>query len=133
LPYFKKVERDLDFDGPLMARTAASRCDVFRMALTKHSQAAAEACKLAGHAFVPTRTASSPTVGFSGDASERAEQRVSVAMGYLDRETRKREPDHLDRHGGQGALFEGTRCVGVKALVAARNRIPRPRSSCRAA
>ena len=55
LPYFKKVERDLDFDGPLhgkdgripVRRISAGALDA---ALAK---AAAEACKQAGYAFLP--------------------------------------------------------------------------------
>ena len=40
-------------------------------------------------------------------------------MGYLDRrDAQARQPDDLDRHAGEvELLFEGTRCVGVKALV----------------
>ena len=54
LPYFRKVERDLDFDGPLQARDG--RIPVRRIPQahwTRHAQAAGEACKLAGYAFLP--------------------------------------------------------------------------------
>ena len=46
------------------------------------------------------------------------DRRVSAAIGYLDTETRQPpEPDDLGRDAGRRLMFEGTRCVGVKALV----------------
>src|SRR5205807_9904422 len=46
------------------------------------------------------------------------EQRVSAAMGYLDRETRKRANLTISTNTQvRELLFEGTQCVGVKALV----------------
>ena len=55
LPYFKKVERDLDFDGPYHGKDG--RIPVRRIPRehwTGHSQAVAEACKLAGYR-IPAR------------------------------------------------------------------------------
>ena len=50
--------------------------------------------------------------------SNQAEQRVSAAMGYLDRETRKRANLTISTDTQvKELLFEGTRCVGVKAQV----------------
>src|SRR5262245_27201978 len=50
--------------------------------------------------------------------SNQDERRVSAAMGYLDRETRKRPNLTISTHTQVGELlFEGTRCIGVKALV----------------
>jgi 5-(hydroxymethyl)furfural/furfural oxidase len=50
--------------------------------------------------------------------SNQAEQRVSAAMGYLDRETRKRANLTISTDTQvKQLLFEGTRCVGVKAQV----------------
>src|SRR5882672_4874273 len=54
LPFFRKVERDLDFDGPFHGKDG--RIPVRRIPReqwTGHSQAVAEACKLAGYAFLP--------------------------------------------------------------------------------
>ena len=55
LPYFKKVERDLDFDGPLHGKDG--RIPVRRIPKehwTRHAQAMAEACKL-GRLRLPAR------------------------------------------------------------------------------
>jgi 5-(hydroxymethyl)furfural/furfural oxidase len=119
LPYFKKVERDLDFDGPFHGKDG--RIPVRRIPQahwTRHSQAVAEACKLAGYAFLPDQNGEFVEGYFPVTHSNQAEQRVSVAMGYLDTETRRRL--NLTISTGtqvKELLFEGTRCVGVKARV----------------
>jgi 5-(hydroxymethyl)furfural/furfural oxidase len=119
LPYFRKVERDLDFDGPLHGRDG--RIPVRRIPQahwTRHSQAVAEACKLAGHAFVPDQNGEFVEGYFPVTHSNQAEQRVSAAMGYLDRETRRRANLTISTDTQVNELlFEGTRCVGIKAQV----------------
>src|SRR3954465_10830711 len=119
LPYFKKVERDLDFDGPFHGKDG--RIPVRRIPQehwTRHSQAVAEACKLAGYRFLPDQNGEFVEGYFPVTHSNQDEQRVSAAMGYLDTETRGRanltiSTDHLVKE----LLFEGTRCVGGKAEV----------------
>jgi 5-(hydroxymethyl)furfural/furfural oxidase len=119
LPYFKKVERDLDFDGPFHGRDG--RIPVRRIPQahwTRHSQAVAEACKLAGYSFLPDQNGEFVEGYFPVTHSNQAEQRVSAAMGYLDTETRRRA--NLTISTGtqvKELLFEGTRCVGVTARV----------------
>jgi 5-(hydroxymethyl)furfural/furfural oxidase len=119
LPYFRKVERDLDFDGPFHGKDG--RIPVRRIPQahwTRHSLAVAEACKLAGHTFVPDQNGEFVDGYFSVTHSNQDEQRVSAAMGYLDRETRKRANLTISTSTQvKELLFEGTVCVGVKALV----------------
>jgi 5-(hydroxymethyl)furfural/furfural oxidase len=119
LPYFRKVERDLDFDGPFHGkdgRIAVRR--IPREHWTGHSQAVAEACKLAGYEFVPDQNGEFVEGYFPITHSNQAEQRVSAAMGYLDRETRKRPNLTISTNTQvKELLFESTRCVGVKAVV----------------
>jgi 5-(hydroxymethyl)furfural/furfural oxidase len=119
LPYFRKVERDLDFDGPFHGRDG--RIPVRRIPpehWTRLAQAAAEACKLAGYAFVPDQNGEFVEGYFPVTHSNQSEQRVSAAMGYLDRDTRKRANLTISTDTQvKELLFEGTRCVGVKALV----------------
>ena len=124
LPYFKKVERDLDFDGPFHGKDG--RIPVRRIPQqhwTRHSQAVAEACRLAGYIFLPDQNGEFVEGYFPVTHSNQAEQRVSAAMGYLDSETRKRrQSDDLDRHAGQGVAVRGhplRRCEGA-------SRRPRP-------
>ena len=122
LPYFRKVERDLDFDGPLHG--SDGRIPVRRIPQahwTRHSQAVAEACKLAGHAFLPDQNGEFVEGYFPVTHSNQAEQRVSAAMGYLDRETRRRANLTISTNTQfNKLLFEGTRCVGVRAQVSGR-------------
>ncbi len=122
LPYFRKVERDLDFDGPFHGKDG--RIPVRRIPQahwTRHSQAVAEACRLAGFAFLPDQNGEFADGYFPVTHSNRDEQRVSAAMGYLDRETRRRANLTISTDTQvRELLFEGTRCVGVKALVGGR-------------
>ena len=117
LPYFRKVERDLDFDGPFHGKDG--RIPVRRIPQahwTKHSLAVAEACKLAGYAFLPDQNGEFVEGYFPVTHSNQAEQRVSAAMGYLDRDTRKRANLTISTNTQvKELLFEGTHCVGVKA------------------
>ncbi len=119
LPYFKKVERDLDFDGPYhgkQGRIAVRR--IPQAHWTKHAQAVADACKLAGFSFLPDQNGEFVEGYFPVTHSNEAEQRVSAAMGYLDRDTRKRPNLTISTDTQvKELLFEGTRCVGVKAQV----------------
>jgi 5-(hydroxymethyl)furfural/furfural oxidase len=119
LPYFRKVERDLDFDGPFHGKDG--RIPVRRIPQehwTRHSQAVAEACKLAGYTFLPDQNGEFVEGYFPVTHSNQAEQRVSAAMGYLDRETRRRANLTISTDTQvKELLFEGTRCVGVKAQV----------------
>jgi 5-(hydroxymethyl)furfural/furfural oxidase len=119
LPYFRKVERDLDFDGPFHGKDG--RIPVRRIPQahwTRHAQAVAEACKLAGYPFVPDQNGEFVEGYFPVTHSNQAEQRVSAAMGYLDSNTRRRANlTILTDTQVKELLFEGTACVGVKALV----------------
>jgi 5-(hydroxymethyl)furfural/furfural oxidase len=119
LPYFRKVERDLDFDGPFHGKDG--RIPVRRIPQahwTRHAQAVAEACKLAGYTFLPDQNGEFVEGYFPVTHSNAAEQRVSAAMGYLDSETRKRANLTISTDTQvKELLFEGTRCVGVKAQV----------------
>jgi 5-(hydroxymethyl)furfural/furfural oxidase len=119
LPYFKKVERDLDFDGPLHGKDG--RIPVRRIMpehWTGHATAFAEACKQAGLMYLPDQNGEFVDGYFPVTHSNANEQRVSAAMGYLDAETRRR--GNLTIATGtqvKSLLFDGTRCVGVTALV----------------
>src|SRR3982074_1430227 len=123
LPFFKKVERDLDFDGPFHGKDG--RIPVRRIPREhwqRHSQACAEAFQQAGHSFVPDQNGEFVDGYFPVTHSNQAEQRVSAAMGYLDRETRKRANLTISTNTQvKELLFEGTVCVGVKALVNGRD------------
>ncbi|MDA9406651.1 GMC family oxidoreductase [Bradyrhizobium sp. CCBAU 45384] len=119
LPFFKKVERDLDFDGPYHGKNG--RIPVRRIPRehwTKHSQAVADAFDQAGHPYVADQNGEFVDGYFPVTHSNEAEQRVSAAMGYLDRDTRKRANLTISTNTEvRELLFEGTACVGVKAMI----------------
>jgi 5-(hydroxymethyl)furfural/furfural oxidase len=83
-----------------------------------HSHAFAKAAELAGFNFLPDQNGEFSDGYFPITHSNEAERRVSAAMGYLDRDTRKRSNLTIStRTQVEELLFEGTRCVGVNARV----------------
>ncbi|MBV9565067.1 MAG: GMC family oxidoreductase N-terminal domain-containing protein [Bradyrhizobium sp.] len=119
LPYFRKVERDLDFDGPYHGKDG--RIPVRRIPRehwTGHAQAVAQAFELAGFSFLPDQNGEFTDGYFPITHSNAEERRVSAAMGYLDRETRKRPNLTISTHTQvKELLFEGTRCIGIRCEV----------------
>jgi 5-(hydroxymethyl)furfural/furfural oxidase len=120
LPFFKKVERDLDFDDQWHGKDG--RIPVRRIPVehwTKYASAVGEACRQAGMKFVPDQNGAFIDGYFPVTHSNASEQRVSAAMGYLDAETRKRPNLTISTDTQVKALImDGTRCVGVTAMVA---------------
>ena len=119
LPYFKKVERDLDFDGPLHGKEG--RIPVRRIPRehwSGHAEAVGKAFEEKGFRFLPDQNGEFVEGYFPVTHSNAEERRVSAAMGYLDAETRMR-PNLTISTDTQvmSLLFEGTRCVGVTARI----------------
>ena len=123
LPYFRKLERDLDCDGPLSRQGwAHSLSGAFhanngaRMRSRprrRSSRRAADTC--------PTRTGCSRMDIFAITISNQDERRVSAAFGYLDRATRARPNLTISTDTAvRGLLFDGPVCIGVRAVVGGR-------------
>src|SRR5215472_13619733 len=129
LPYFRKVEHDLDFDGPYHGKDG--RIPVRRIPRehwTGHSIAVGKACEAAGMPYLADQNGEFTDGYFPITHSNQDEHRVSAAMGYLDRETRKRANLTISTNTQvKELLFEGTRCVGVKAVVNGREQAFRGR------
>lgn len=123
LPYFKKVERDLDFDGPLHGKDG--RIPVRRIPRDKwagHAQAVGRAFEEKGFKYLPDQNGEFVDGYFPVTHSNADERRVSAAMGYLDAETRKRPNLTISTETQvMSLLFEGSRCVGVTARVAGKD------------
>src|ERR1700741_4670391 len=119
LPFFKKVERDLDFDGPWHGKDG--RIPVRRIPRehwTGHDKAVAKAFEAKGYKFLPDQNGEFVEGYFPVTHSNASEQRVSAAMGYLDAETRKRPNLTISTNTQvKSLLFDGTRCVGVTAMI----------------
>ncbi len=118
-PYFKKVERDLDFDNEWHGKDGhipVRRIPVEHWA--RHAQAVGEACKQAGMTFLPDQNGEFVDGYFPVTHSNANEQRVSAAIGYLNSEARKRPNLTISTNTQvKSLIFEGTACVGVKAMI----------------
>ena len=123
LPYFKKLERDLDFndewhgqDGPIPVRR------VPEVQWPGHAKALAKAFARAGYKALPDQNGYFEDGYFPVTISNANEQRVSASIGYLDAEVRKRPNLTISTHTQvTELLFDGLRCVGIKALVDGRS------------
>jgi 5-(hydroxymethyl)furfural/furfural oxidase len=122
LPYFKKVERDMDFDSPWHGREGRIPVRrIFPDLWPEHAKAAAESFRQAGYQFLIDQNAAFEDGYFPITISNAYERRVSAAIGYLDPGTRLRENLTISTDTQVSELlFDGNRCMGVKAVVAGR-------------
>lgn len=120
LPYFKKVERDEDFDGPYHGKEGHIPVRrILQDKWTGHARAVAKACEEAGYPYLPDQNGEFVDGHFPITISNSAERRVSAAMGYLNADVRKRPNLTISTDTQVAALlFEGQTCVGVRAMVA---------------
>jgi 5-(hydroxymethyl)furfural/furfural oxidase len=119
LPYFKKVERDVDFDNEWHGRSG--RIPVRRIPeqhWSQHAKAAGEAFRQAGYKYLPDQNGAFEDGYFPLTVNLGENARVSAAIGYLDAETRRRPNLTISTETQvMGLIIEGTRCVGIRALV----------------
>ena len=119
LPFFRKIERDIDFDGPLHGSEGyipVSR--VFPDNWSDHAKAVAEACKLAGFKYVADQNGEFEDGYYPLAISNLYDRRVSAAIGYLGTTVRQRDNlSILTDTEVCGVLFEDTCCVGIRAMV----------------
>jgi 5-(hydroxymethyl)furfural/furfural oxidase len=119
LPYFKKIERDMDFDGPYhgdQGRIPVRR--IFPDLWNGYTKAAAEALARAGYDYLPDQNGEFAEGYFPITSSNAYERRVSAAIGYLDPGTRLRKNLTISTDTQvTELLFDGLKCIGVKALV----------------
>ena len=119
LPFFRKIERDIDFDGPLHGsegRIPVSR--VFSDNWSDHAKAVAEAFKLAGFKYLADQNGGFQDGYYPLAMSNFCDRRVSAAIGYLGSTVRQRDNLLISTNTEVcGLLFEDTRCVGIRAMV----------------
>ena len=119
LPYFKKLETDLDFndkwhgsEGPIPVRRVPEKH------WTGHSKALYETLKRANYNYLPDQNGFFEDGFFPITISNMDEQRVSASIGYLTADIRSRDNLHIStRTSVTELLFEENVCIGVKALV----------------
>ena len=119
LPYFKKVERDMDFDGPWHGKDGRIPVRrIFPDMWNGHAKAVAKAFEEAGFPYIQDQNGAFEDGYFPITISNLYDRRVSAAIGYLDPGTRLRDNLTISAETEvKGLLFEGARCVGVKARV----------------
>ncbi|MFY0614083.1 MAG: GMC family oxidoreductase N-terminal domain-containing protein [Hyphomicrobiaceae bacterium] len=119
LPYFKKLETDLDIDdewhgqdGPIPVRR------VPEAHWPKHSKALIEVLDRANYKRLADQNGFFEDGYFPVTISNADEHRVSASMGYLTPDVRARDNLTISTLTQvTELLFEDLRCVGVKALV----------------
>ena len=120
LPYFKKIERDLDFNDEWHGQEG--HIPVRRVPESQwpgHAKALAEAFERAGYKHLPDQNGHFEDGYFPITISNAEEKRVSAAIGYLNAEVRKRPNLTISTQTQVTELLfdEDRRCVGVKATV----------------
>ena len=117
LPFFKKIERDLDFEDDFHGRDG--RITVRRI-FPDHwpgfTRSVAKALEEAGYEYLPDQNGAFRDGYFPLTISNVYDRRVSAAIGYLDPVTRQRPNLRIESEVRvKEILFEGRKAVGVVA------------------
>jgi 5-(hydroxymethyl)furfural/furfural oxidase len=117
LPYFRKLEHDIDFDGPLHGKSGAIPVRRHRREQWPgFCKAVAAAAETRGWRFVADMNGQVEDGFCAVPMTNTAEQRVSTAMAYLGFETRARSNlIILTDTTVDGLVLEGQRVAGVTA------------------
>lgn len=115
LPWFRKVETDLDFTGPLHGDSGPIPVRrIFPEAWPGHAKAMGAALEEQGYRYLPDQNGAFEDGYFPIAISNRDERRVSAAMAYLDAATRARPNLHIRAGVTVSELhFDGRRCTGI--------------------
>ena len=118
LPYFRKLEDDRDFDGPLHGKGGPIGVRrIFREQWAEHAKVYSDVLSRHGLPYLPDQNGCFDDGHFPVPISNVDDQRVTAAMGYLTANVRRRPNLRIltDTHV-TGLLFDGLRCVGVTAM-----------------
>jgi 5-(hydroxymethyl)furfural/furfural oxidase len=119
LPYFRKLERDTDFEGPAHGREGRIPIRrVFEDGWPGFTTAVHEALKSEGYAVKYDLNADFGDGCFPMPVSNQYDRRVSTAIGYLDAATRRRPNLRiLSDSLVTGLLLDGRKVTGVRATL----------------
>ncbi|HEY4773185.1 MAG TPA: GMC family oxidoreductase N-terminal domain-containing protein [Xanthobacteraceae bacterium] len=115
LPYFLKLENDLDFDGPHHGRNGPVRIRrVPREQWPGYCRAIAEAAAARGWQYVADMNGEVRNGYCSVPTNSTLSERVSTAMAYLGPEARRRANLRIETNAvAERLLLDGPRAVGV--------------------
>jgi 5-(hydroxymethyl)furfural/furfural oxidase len=116
LPYFRRLERDIDFDGPLHGKDGPIPIRrIFPEVWPGFTKAAAAAFEGAGYRFIGDQNGDFDDGYFPVAISNIYDRRVSTAIGYLDNAARRRPNLRIMADAMMtGLVTEGARVVGVR-------------------
>lgn len=121
LPYFRKLENDLDYEGPMHGRDGPITVSrVHESQWPGFTRAAAAAFEASGYSNIGDQNGRFDDGWFPMTLSTDRKQRRSASMGYLDAATRRRNnleirsKSHVTR-----ILMDGLRAIGVEVGGAA--------------
>ena len=117
LPYFIRLERDMDFGGPLHGKSGPIPVRrILSDVWPGFSTAMAEAMRQAGFAELEDQNAEFVDGFFPLAISNAYDRRVSTAIAYLDNTTRRRKNLRiLTNTNVREIVFSGKRAIGVMA------------------
>ncbi|TJV38692.1 MAG: hypothetical protein E5Y02_28485 [Mesorhizobium sp.] len=124
LPYLKKLERDLDFDGELHNKTG--RIPIRRVFPQDWAGFTRSILKVteSEYPYRPDYNASFEDGSFPLPLSNENDRRVSTATGYLDSAVRARKNLHIFANAFvEGLVTEGTRITGARVTIAGQTKI----------
>ncbi|TPL91528.1 GMC oxidoreductase [Mesorhizobium sp. B2-3-12] len=124
LPYLKKLERDLDFDGELHNKTG--RIPIRRVFPQDWAGFTRSVLKVteSEYPYRPDYNASFEDGSFPLPLSNENDRRVSTAIGYLDSAVRARKNLHIFANAFvEGLVTEGTRITGARVTISGQTRI----------
>ena len=118
LPYFKKIERDLDFDDEYHGQNGRIPVRrIFQDQWPEYVSGIATALEEQGIPYLPDQNGDFKDGYFPVTMSNLYDRRVSAAIGYLDPITRRRENLRIEAEiQVKEILFDGTKAIGVVAI-----------------
>ena len=119
LPFFKKIERDIDFDGPLHGSEGCIPVSrVFPDNWSHLARAVADSLECKGFTYLADQNAEFVDGYYPVAMSNLHGRRVSAATGYLGADVRQRGNLSISTNTHVcNLIFEDTRCVGVRAIA----------------
>lgn len=125
LPYFRKLESDADFDGPMHGKSGPIHLQRYDRAVwPKFTQAVIEAAEALGWRNIQDGNAVFDDGFFSVAYNHTKTRRVGPAWAYLTADVRSRKNLTIKgEHSVHGLLMNGRACVGVKAFAGEELRI----------